>query len=123
MFSTKRRREMAWAVIAALTMCLVLATVYTIMRTGAVLDAVREQQIESTERSKSIKSLTETITDCVNADGKCYQRNQERTAGAVLGIRADTMRTIVAALSCQAEGIAERHALARCTADRAARER
>lgn len=44
---------------------------------------IRQTQTDGTPTGRRIVSLQETINDCVNPEGACYQRSQKRTADVV----------------------------------------
>jgi hypothetical protein len=98
------------AVIAVMT-----AVVYLLWHDQQQSEFIRAQAIEN-------GALSERVLDCTEPGGECFEDGRERTAEAVLGINEGTFRTIVAALSCQADGIVEQRALARCTARRSSQE-
>jgi len=70
------------------------------------------------QQSQSNGRAADRIEDCTSPEGQCYKDAQARTAEAVLGIKRDTLDVVVAALSCQEDGVKEQKALARCTISR-----
>lgn len=124
MFSTKRRREVAWFVIGTLSVGLLLLSLYAIFSTRVVVDTVRHQQIQTTQRGKDIKTLATTIQDCTSPDGECYKRGQRRTAAAV----GDINRVVILAAACSVGlspdvTVVERQAeIQSCVLDRLARD-
>lgn len=106
------RRQVWGAVTATLLGLLVVAVIVAVIQTWAIADDIRNAQ-------KSNQSVIRYIQDCTTPGGECYARSEERTASAVSGINAGTLRIIAAALACEADGITERRALAKCTTTRA----
>lgn len=101
-----KRRPYMWAVIGLFTALLI---VWVVWMSVALLSQARANA-----------ELSDRILDCTLPSGECYQRSEDRTAEAVSGINAGTLRVISAALSCQVDGVTEQNALADCTAQRAA---
>jgi hypothetical protein len=111
---------------AAFLVLLALAVVGTL--TAVIYLAVREEkrisqneEIQEFIRDQAVVNgeYGERIFDCTDPSGECFKESQARTAEAVVGINEGTLRVIVAALSCQGDGITEQKPLARCTVERA----
>lgn len=62
---------------------------------------------------------TARIEDCTTVGHDCYDEQQAQAGQFIKGINEGTLRVIVAALSCQADGVTGQRALARCTVRRA----
>jgi hypothetical protein len=84
-------------------------------------DAIRGTQLKGSPLQRRIDRVARQIKSCVDPQGSCFRQGQRRTAKAIVGINQGTLRVVVAALSCQADGITDREALARCTVDRSTR--
>jgi hypothetical protein len=84
----------------------------------------RDEQLQEDIQQQAVENgaLSERVLDCTEPGGECFEDGRQRTADAVMGINEGTFRVIVAALSCQEDGITEQRALARCTARRASPE-
>jgi hypothetical protein len=105
------------AVVATLT-----AVVYLLWREETRIQ--QNNEIQKFIREQAIRNgeLSTAVLDCTEPGGECYEDGRKRTAEAVVGINEGTFNVIVAALSCQADGIVEQRALARCTARRSSQE-
>lgn len=77
-----------------------------------------ERQDQNQELLREVKSTNKRLIDCTTPGGECYAEGQKNTGKAIMGINEGTMRVIVAALSCQADGITEEQELAVCTVER-----
>lgn len=122
-------RGLFWAFVVimvaatSISMIALLVLVFGAKESG---EAASKQSNDNFEVIKKVESAIEAIDrtndrilDCTQAPGKCYTEGQQRTADAVTGINEGTFRVIVAALSCQQDGITEEKPLAQCTARRA----
>lgn len=90
--------------------------VVTLMR-ATQLD--NKASLSSAERAAVAAEATSArVLDCTEVGGKCYEEQQARGAEFLTGINQGTLRVIVAALSCQEDGITGQRALARCTVRR-----
>ena len=103
-----------------------IGAVFLGIQTYLLTGAVREAQIDNSQRAEDTRSAAEDaartaqrIEDCTTPGRACFDENAERTAGAIVGINRGTLVVITAALSCQDDGITEQKALAKCTARRA----
>lgn len=122
-------RGLFWAFVIVMvaatstSMVALLILVFGAKETG---EAASEQSSDNFEVIKKIEVAIEAIDrtndrilDCTEAPGKCYTEDRRRTADAVADINEGTYRVIVAALSCQQDGIVAERPLAECTARRA----
>ena len=98
-----RARTIAWAVVGAAVMLLIMAVTVTMLQTGTVVDLIRNDQKAGIERAKvtksnteQIKQLAETIRSCTDPAGECYKQGQERTGAAVASIN----EVIIYAAAC-----------------------
>jgi hypothetical protein len=78
-----------------------------------------DQSAANFDELKQIEAVSKRLIDCTEPGGKCFEEGQKRTAEAVVGINEGTLRVIVAALSCQDDGVTGQKALSRCTIERA----
>jgi hypothetical protein len=108
---------LAFAVVAVL-----IAVVYLLWADHARAEKDEQLQEEIQRQAVENGELSERVLDCTEPGGECFEDSRKRTAEAVVGINEGTFRVIVAALSCQADGVTEERALARCTARRASPE-
>jgi hypothetical protein len=74
-----RGREIGWAIVYLLLTALVIGVIGVVVQTFSLLSTVRETQ-------KVSKSSVETIRDCTEPEGQCYQESQKRTAKVVADI-------------------------------------
>jgi hypothetical protein len=81
-------------------------------------DRIRDEQ--TADAAAAAARAVDRIEDCTTPGRECFEDQVKRTGAAVAGINQGTLSVIVAALSCQADGITEERPLARCTARRAA---
>lgn len=86
----------------------------------AIQQFILNQARENAQIGRDARDAARRIVDCTTPGGDCYQEGQRRTTEAVVGINEGTLRVIVAALTCQAEGVTGQRPLAMCTAERAA---
>lgn len=56
--------------------------------------AIRQAQTDGTPTGKRIVALQETISDCVDPTGECYQRSQKRQAGVVATLNLGALYAI-----------------------------
>lgn len=94
---------------------LVLLTAGVLALSAAMIYVVDKAQKQSQENARTLAA----VLDCTVEGGKCFKESSDRTAEAVTGIGDNTYRVIVAALSCEADGIVDEEPLARCVAQRA----
>lgn len=113
-----RLRQGAAFLVGVGVMAVVLLLVVNNVAARQTLDAIRETQTEGSPTQQRLIDIAEQIRSCTTPEGKCSQRGQKQTAKAVVGINQGTLRVVVAALSCQADGITELEPLARCTIER-----
>lgn len=106
-----RFRKVTAFLVGVGVMALVILQMYTLV-------TIRQTQVDNTAKVDNTAEAVRLIKDCTDPSGDCYQRGQKRTAEAIVGINEGTLHVVVAALSCQADGITEREALARCTIER-----
>lgn len=130
-----RVRTGLWVVAAVSVVALVIGAIFLTTSIYELATAVRADQVDNEakrdadrERDKRTAATAadaaraaERIEDCTTPGRECYEEQLRRTGDAVAGINQGTLAVIVAALSCQADGITEEKPLARCTAERAAR--
>lgn len=83
----------------------------------AELDRTRDEQTAAAAAAAA--RAVDRIEDCTTPGRQCFEDQVARTGEAVAGINEGTLAVIVAALSCQADGITEERPLARCTVRRA----
>lgn len=128
-----RLRTLLLAVAGLATGVLVVGVLGLVVTTYGLVDAVRDTQVNNTQRAEKDRirdqqtadaaeaaaRAVDRIEDCTTPGRECFDDSQRRTGEAVAGINQGTLAVIVAALSCQAEGITEQRALARCTVNRA----
>ena len=107
-----RYRPLLGAIAGLLFGIVVVGVIVTTLQTRGLVGAIRETQKNNT-------STFDLLVDCTSPGGDCFEAGQKRTGEAVGGINQSTADVIVAALSCQADGITGRRPLARCTAQRA----
>lgn len=102
----------AFMVVFAIGLVVLLTvTAYLVFTTSQIA----EKNSDDLDRNQQTNAL---LVDCNTPGGDCYQQTQDLTSAAVLGVNQGTMRVIVAALACQADGFDTRVALARCTVKR-----
>lgn len=89
MFSTARRRAIAWFIIGVLVALLVLLAFYALLSMRVVLDNVRGAQ-------KDARSTGVRIEDCTTPGRECFERGQKQTAAAVASIN----RVAILAAAC-----------------------
>lgn len=111
----------------------VVGAIYLGISTHSLVGAVRDTQLDRTqitedtaaaaerakEAAENAARSAERIEDCTTPGRKCFDDSQKRTAEAIVGINEGTLRVIVAAISCQDDGITEQRALSICTVRRA----
>lgn len=129
------RLRAALHVIAGIsTGVLIVGAVFLVITTFKLVDAVRDTQVTNTQRAEADRERDQRtaataadaaraaarIEDCTTPGRKCFEDQVSRTSDAVAGINQGTLAVIVAALSCQADGVTDERPLARCTARRAA---
>jgi hypothetical protein len=129
-----RLRAVLHVIAGIATGVLIVGAVFLVVTTFRLVDAVRDTQVTNTDRAAADRKRDEQtadlaadaartadrIEDCTTPGRPCFEDQVKRTGDAVAGINQGTLAVIVAALSCQADGITEERALARCTARRAA---
>lgn len=108
--------------IAAFVSVLIATTMAALVGIGYTVVNASEQSETNGRILQRVEDLNHRQVDCTEPGGKCYKRNQVRTREAIVGVNQGTLRIIVAALSCQADGITEQDQLARCTIRRAQQE-
>ena len=109
-----RLRALTSAFLVILSMALVLA----LTAVAYLALAASQQSMENGAVLNKIEGVNNRLVDCSVPGGKCFQESQDRTKQAVVGVNEGTLRVIVAALSCQEEGVTSQPALARCTVTR-----
>lgn len=87
------RAEKVKRVLIVATFVLVLALLLLIV---SLTGQVRNTQLEGTPTGKKLLQSAETIEDCTQANGECYERNLQRSAEVI----GDLNRVIVIAASC-----------------------
>lgn len=90
----------------------VTAVAYLALRAG-------EQSERNGELLEQVQDTNARLIDCTTPKGKCYEAGTARTGEAVVGINEATLKVIVAALSCQEDGLTDERELALCTTRRA----
>lgn len=129
-----RTRTVLWVIASVGAVALTIGALFFTTSIYALVDAVRETQVDNTakneldrERDKRTAATAADaaraaarIEDCTTPGRECFEAQQRRTGDAVVGVNQGTLAVIAAALSCQADGITEESALARCTARRVA---
>jgi uncharacterized membrane-anchored protein YhcB (DUF1043 family) len=127
-------RTALWVVGSMSAAALVVGMIVGVLAIYDLAAAVRQTQIVNVERSEADRTRDEQtaaaaasaaravdrIEDCTTPGRQCFEDQAARTGAAVAGINEGTLAVIVAALSCQADGITDEQPLARCTANRAA---
>jgi hypothetical protein len=93
---TPDSRGVRYAVIAILLGILVIMFVTRISQTAEVTNQIRESQVTNAQTLDQSRQLLHAIQDCTQPQGKCYQRSQRQTAGAVANIN----RVIIVAAAC-----------------------
>lgn len=133
--TSPRMRKVLHTIGGAATGLLIVGVLFLLVQTSSLSTAIRVTQLDNAERNETTKEAAEQaklaaeqaartafrIEDCTTPGGQCFEQSQKRTGQAVAGINQGTLAVIVAALSCQDDGIVGQKALARCTAERAAR--
>jgi hypothetical protein len=82
-------RRLAWFVLGFLATALFVTVLYALLQGAQTTQAIRDSQ-------KNNHALLNTINDCTKPTGKCFQRGQKRTAGAVASIN----RVVILAAAC-----------------------
>lgn len=108
-------RGLTAAFIAVLSLALVLA----VTAIGYIALQGTRSSAQNGEALQRIDEVNERLIDCNTPTGECFAESQKRTAKAVVGVNQNTLRVIVAALSCQESGVTGQRALSRCTVARA----
>lgn len=85
---------------------------------AAVTDATREAALQAKQAAEDAARSADRIEDCTTPGRECFEDAKQRTEKAIVGINRGTLTVIVAAISCQVDGVAEQEALARCTVKR-----
>lgn len=112
-------------VAAALALLLVTALVsigavaYLTVRAADSSEEATSQSIDNSVELRELQAISKRLVDCTEPGGACFEAAQKRTGEAVVSINEGTLAVIVAAISCQEDGITEKRALARCTVRRA----
>lgn len=113
----------AFMVVSALALILaftaVLYTVVEVRKTQVSRISVADTTAQAAEDAAR---SAQRIEDCTTPGRDCYEDTQKTTANAVGSVATNTLAVIVAALSCQDDGITEQKQLARCTVNRSAKE-
>lgn len=107
------------ALTAAFVVFLFAAVMVSLGAIGYLALRASTQSTQNGEVISQIKAVSDRLIDCTEPTGECAKESQARTAEAVVGINEGTLRVIVAALACQADGVTEQKELARCTVQRA----
>lgn len=107
------------ALVMASIALLMFTTLLSVMAVGYLTLRSVQQSKSNGQEIEEIRKVGTRLIDCTEPGGECFQKGQERTQDAVVGINEGTLAVIVAAISCQEDGIIEERALARCTARRA----
>lgn len=108
---------------------IVIGFAIVVHQQGETIDEIRATQQSGSPTTKRLiaiaeqnQELSEQIKSCTTPSGECAKAGDRKTAKAILGIIAGgkkvTVDVIVAALSCNADGITGQEALARCTIER-----
>ncbi len=112
---------------------LFIGVLWILVSTYSLAESVRATQVDRTQITDATKASADSaaeaaetaarslarIEDCTTKGGECFEANQRRTGEVVTGINRGTLAVIVAALSCQDDGIVGQRELARCTVERA----
>lgn len=117
--SQQQRETRARALTLAAIVLLLATTIVSIAAVGYLALRSVNQSEDNAAQLASIATVNDRLVDCTEPGGKCFEAGQKRTQDAVVGINKGTLAVIVAALSCQDDGITEQRALARCTVERA----
>lgn len=107
------------ALTAAAIVMLVGVTFVSIAAVGYVALQGTRQSEQNAGLLTEVKAANARIIDCTTPGGKCLQEQDERMGTFSEGINEGTLSVIVAAISCQNEGIVGQRELARCTVQRA----
>ncbi len=132
-FEGPRVRIALWVVGCAGAAALVVGMIVAVATIYDLAEATRATQVANTQRAAADRTRDEQtaataadaarsadrIESCTTPGQECYEDQQRRTGDAVAGINQGTLAIIVAAISCQADGIIDEKPLARCTASRA----
>lgn len=127
-------RTALWVIGCAGAAILVIGAIVLTTTLYQLAEATRETQVAGVQRAERDRARDEAtaqlaedaarsadrIEDCTTPGRRCFEDQLKRTGDAVAGINQGTLAVIVAALSCQADGVTEEKPLARCTARRAA---
>jgi outer membrane murein-binding lipoprotein Lpp len=129
-----RVRTALWIIGSVGATALVIGAIFLTTSIYQLSTAVRDTQVANVERAEQDRQRAEQtaataeaaaraaarIEDCTTPGRQCFEDQVKRTGDAVAGINQGTLAVIVAALSCQEDGITDQRPLARCTANRAA---
>lgn len=107
------------ALVAAAIVLLLGVTLVSIAAVGYLALKGAEQSADNGAVLKEVKAANARIIDCTTPGGQCLKEQDARMGAVVTGINDGTLTVIVAAITCQDEGITEQRALARCTVKRA----
>lgn len=80
------RRQLVWAVIALAVAAIIGVVVTTSIVSATKSTEVRGTQVDNTKTLNYSKETLQLLKDCIEPGGKCYERSQENTAGAVSSI-------------------------------------
>lgn len=113
------RKAQIRAVTAAATAMMMVSALGILIGVAYLAYQSVVQSQQNFEVLKQTRITNQRLISCSTPGGKCYQQNNKRTAKAIVGVNNGTLRVVAAALSCQADGVTETEALAKCTAERA----
>jgi hypothetical protein len=121
----QRVRNVLGVVVGVAAVLLAAGVVYLIVTIRSAQISNTDVLAETHANTSAIRELAQQIDSCVDQTrddgdpvGDCAKQGQQSTKEAVVGINSGTLKVVVAALSCQADGIVDRKELARCTVRR-----
>lgn len=80
------RRQLVWAIIALAVAAIIGVIVTTSIVSATKSTEVRDTQVDNTQTLNYSKETLLLLKDCIQPEGECYKRSQERTEGAVQNI-------------------------------------
>lgn len=87
-------RRLWWTLIGILAGCIIAAVLTAVVVTAQI----RSSQVDNTAKSDSRDEALAIVKGCVQPQGACNKRNQQRLAGAIADIGAANILTVVCAL-------------------------
>lgn len=103
----ERQRQIGWALIGVLVGSIIMVAVGAIATTNNTVNAIREQQKESTKAREANDQVLRAIRSCTDPEGKCFRRGQRRTASAIASINEVTVLAAVCAANADQPTVGE----------------